>query len=301
MPIPEDLRKQIEELMNAEDDEMIRRTVLGSMARVVAEGKIEHKQIPSWAELCCVKAMLEPILQRATPGNDRSARDVTPWHLMPVVLDAITRMELTRVKVVKEAIRALELNSSLRKGKNKATEDETLFLPDDKKRNLKTISSPKFSSMLREQYMLLSLQIRRTHIYEQLRSRAPDIDTLIQNYFPHDLTLPNAHLYTHVMKTANPEEIKGYSTTRHLVFDLYQAIDVWEEALEKSGVSEDIMNGQDPDATFSYPNEFERKFHPSSEWIGVVKMAIGWAKTVQRTVTILEGIFSIPGDSDFIR
>lgn len=30
MPIPEDLRQQIEELMNAEDDDMIRRTVLGT-------------------------------------------------------------------------------------------------------------------------------------------------------------------------------------------------------------------------------------------------------------------------------
>lgn len=91
------------------------------MARIVAEDKIEHKQIPTWAELCYLKSTLEPILQRATPGNDRSARDVTPWHLMPVVLDAVSRMELTRMKVVKEATRALELNASLKKGKNKAT------------------------------------------------------------------------------------------------------------------------------------------------------------------------------------
>ncbi|KAF8608189.1 hypothetical protein BDV93DRAFT_519245 [Ceratobasidium sp. AG-I] len=300
MPIPEDLRQQIEELMNAEDDAMIRRTVLGSMARIVSEDKLEHKQIPSWAELCYLKSTLEPILNRATPGNDRSARDVTPWHFMPVVLDAITRMELTRMQAVKEATRALELNSSLKKGKNKATEDETLLLSEDKKRNLRTISSPKFSSMLRERYMLLSLQIRRTHIYEQLRSRAPDIDTLIQNYFPRDLASSNAHLCIYVMKTATPEEIKGYSTTRHLIYDLYRGIDVWEEALEKSGVSEDAMNGQDPGATFSYSKEFERKFPPTFEWIGVVQMAIGWAKTVQKAVTMLEEVFDIPGDSDSI-
>lgn len=102
------------------------------------------------------------------------------------------------------------------------------------------------------------------------------------------------------MKTATPEETKGYSTTRHLVYDLYKGIDLWEEALEKSGISEDAMNGQDPGATFSYPQEFERKFPPSFEWIGVVKMAIGWAKTVQKTVTMLEEVFGIPGDSDSI-
>jgi hypothetical protein len=74
-------------------------------------------QASSGADLFYVRTVLAPIVKRCTPGDDRSARDITPWHLLPKVLNALARMELTRIKVVEEATRALELNSSLKKKK----------------------------------------------------------------------------------------------------------------------------------------------------------------------------------------
>jgi hypothetical protein len=97
----------------------------GSTARWLADdpsGELKNTQVPTWGESVAIRFILEPVVKRTMFKSETEAREGTPWHLMTHVLNLLAHMELTRRKVTEEAVRALELHSSLKKGKNKATE-----------------------------------------------------------------------------------------------------------------------------------------------------------------------------------
>ncbi|KAG9092444.1 hypothetical protein FRC06_011915 [Ceratobasidium sp. 370] len=295
MPIPARIQERLENSMSAEEDEEhFDDTISGSMGDVLsADPQLAASQVPAGADSWYIRRALGPILKRAVPDDDRSARDITPWHLIPQVLNALARVELTRLKVIEEATRALELNENLRKEKRGAGEgsDEALLLPSDKKKELRGLINPKTCAFLRQNYTFISLQMRVVHIYEDIRARAAGVDELIMAYFPQDLTAPSPHLFIHSMKTASSDEFKSYAATRVSVYDLYREVDEWEDELKES-ISESVMNGlQDTNLKFSYPEEFGKKFQPTVSWLQVLKMVFGWCRTVQNMVNTLEKIF----------
>ncbi|KAG8703272.1 hypothetical protein FRC08_002971 [Ceratobasidium sp. 394] len=126
-----------------------------------ADPQLAASQVPAGADSWYIRRALGPILKRAS-NDDRSARDITPWHLIPQVLNALARVELTRLKVIEEATRALELNESLKKEKKGASEesDAVMLLPNDKKKELRELVNPKTCAFLRQNYIFISLQMR---------------------------------------------------------------------------------------------------------------------------------------------
>ncbi|KAG8743438.1 hypothetical protein FRC10_012017 [Ceratobasidium sp. 414] len=291
MPIPARIQERLENSMSAEEDEEhFDDTVSGSMGDVLSDDpQLAASQASPGADSWYIRRALGPIMKRAVPNDDRSARDITPWHLIPQVLNALARVELTRLKVIEEATRALELNESLKK--EKKDNDEVLLLPSEKKKELRNLVHPKTHAFLRQNYTFISLQMRVIHIYEDIRARAAGVDELILTYFPQDLTAPSPHLFIHTMKTASSDEFKSYATTRTSMYDLYREVDDWEDELKES-ISESVMNGlPGADLKFSYPDEFGKKFQPTVSWLQVLKMILGWCRTVQNMVNTLEKVF----------
>ncbi|QRW12810.1 hypothetical protein RhiLY_11809 [Ceratobasidium sp. AG-Ba] len=278
MPIPARIQKRLEDSMSADDSDVYDDTVSGSMEDVLnGDPALAASQVPPAADVWYIKRALKPILKRAAPDDDRSARDITPWHLLPQILNALARVELARQKVVEEATRALELNESLKKKKSTDSEgkDNVVLLSNDNKKDLRSLIHPEVGSSLRKMYMVVSHQTRAIHVYEDIRARAAGVDELILSYFPRNLTASNPHLFIHMMKAASPEEIQDYVTTRLSVYELYRKVDQWEDELKES-ISESVMNGlpQDGNLQFSYPEEFDKKFQPDEKWIAVLNMLL---------------------------
>ncbi|KAG9123219.1 hypothetical protein FRC07_000084 [Ceratobasidium sp. 392] len=295
MPIPAHIQERLNHPMSPDEvDEHSNDTVSGSMVSVLSNDPVlAASQVTPGADSWYVTRVLGPILKRAKPDDERDARDVTPWHLIPKVLDALARMELTRLHVVGEATRALELNEKMRKEKKTSQEeDDNVLLPSDKKKELRSLVHSKQCAVLRENYMYISLQTRIIHTHEDIRARAAGVDNLILTYFPQNLTAPDSHLFIHSMKKASADELKDYSEARMSVYTLYRNVDKWEDELKES-ISESVMNGlpQDANLKFSYPEEFDKKFQPAVSWIKVLKLIAGWNKTVQNMVNTLEKIF----------
>ncbi|EUC57537.1 hypothetical protein RSOL_224270 [Rhizoctonia solani AG-3 Rhs1AP] len=148
---------------------------------------------------------------------------------------------------------------------------------------------------MRDRYFFISLLLRRMHIYEALRTRAAGVDELIRTYFPQEIPKDPDHLYLDIMKSATQEdlEMKSYLGERKVVYTLYKDIDIWEDQLQKEGITEEMMNGpaQNPEREFSYPVEFERKFPPFMDWTELVNITLGWSRSVSNMVNTLEDIF----------
>ncbi|KAJ1305999.1 hypothetical protein OPQ81_010714 [Rhizoctonia solani] len=294
-----------EKIDTMDDDNWNRRNVIGSIAEMLAEdtnGELKHTQVPTWSEVIALTFILEPIAKRgvAAPNDQTRAREDTPWHLIIVVLDILARQELTRRKVTEEAKRALGLNLHWREEKARGSENAkgVFLLTDEHKNKLKSLASSKVSTFMRQKYLFISLTLRRMHIYETLRTRAVGVDELIKTYFPQEIPKDPDYLYLDIMKTADQEEMKSYLGERKLIYTLYKDIDTWEDRLQKSGISEEVMNGltQNPGRDFSYPVEFERKFPPFMDWTELVNITLGWSRSVSNMVNTLEDMFS-PNDT----
>ncbi|CAE7155187.1 unnamed protein product [Rhizoctonia solani] len=287
-----------------DDDKWNRRNVIGSTAEWLAEdntGELKKTQVPIWNEVIALTFILEPIVKRdfVAPNDQTKAREESPWHLINVVLDILARQELTRRQVAQEAKRALSLDFHWQeKNKGAKNSKEILLLSKEHKEKLKALVSSKMTTLMRGQYMFISLLLRRMHIYETLRTRAAGVDELITMYFPQDIPQDPDYLYLYLMKSATQQEMKSYSGGRKLVYTLYKDIDEWEDELQKEGISEEMMNrpAQDPEREFSYPVEFERKFPPFMDWAQLVKLTLGWSKSVSNMVNVLEDIFG-PNDT----
>ncbi|KEP52418.1 hypothetical protein V565_045810 [Rhizoctonia solani 123E] len=293
------VRKKID-TMN--DDNWNRRNVIGSTAEWLAEdstGQAKHDQVPIWSEVIALTFILEPIIKRgfASPNDQTRAREESPWHLINVVLNMLARQELTRRQVTDEAKRALGLNLHWKEEKNRGAENarDIVLLPKKSRDKLKSLASSKISMFMRDRYFFISLLLRRMHIYEALRTRAAGVDELIRTYFPQEIPKDPDHLYLDIMKSATQEdlEMKSYLGERKVVYTLYKDIDIWEDQLQKEGITEEMMNGpaQNPEREFSYPVEFERKFPPFMDWTELVNITLGWSRSVSNMVNTLEDIF----------
>ncbi|KAF8706598.1 hypothetical protein RHS03_04689, partial [Rhizoctonia solani] len=288
-----------------DDSDWNRRNVIGSMAELLAgdtTGELKNLQVPMWGEDIALTFILEPIVQRGVtaPNDQTKAREETPWHLIHVVLDILARQELTRQKVAKEANRALGLNSYWRAEQARGAEDakEVLLLSDEHRNKLKSIASSKVSTLMRTRYVFISLHLRRMHIYETLRTRSAGVDELIKTYFPQEIPADPNYLYLQIVKDGYPQEMRSYLAERKLVYTLYRGVDAWEDQLQKDGIGEDIMNGlaQDLEREFSYPVEFERRFPPFMDWTELVRITLGWSRSVRNMVNTLQSIFD-PNDT----
>ncbi|KAG8678294.1 hypothetical protein FRC09_019958, partial [Ceratobasidium sp. 395] len=164
MPIPADIQAHLANPMSCDEaDDHVADTIRGSMASVLGNNpQLAASQVTSGADVWYIKRVLGPILKRAKPDDERDARDNTPWHLIPKVLNALARLELTRLRVVAEATRALELNETMRKEKKEGGQDsaEILLLPSDKKQELRSLIHPKPCTLMRQNYIHLTLQMR---------------------------------------------------------------------------------------------------------------------------------------------